>query len=277
MGLMSEKNYIEEKINWLLSNRMEAIAFISSFYSLKLEHLLGYKEKLSWNAISVNKKIAWDYKLIKEVKDYLNIAGTNYHMQYDDFVFECNDSPFLKWDQEIVDLFNEDLNWDFLSQSFYFASNWPLAEKYLSKEYLEVANQTIYKVFEPKNDPLFFQNGWYSIYDMIKYIRPKVEIPQFKNWDVCFISSQEDFIDWNVLSSCLKINWSYELIGAFFPRWNLSNLINNESIPFDFKLFELLSCHKDFYNTSFLQKNIWDGAFGDLTDEDIVYVLDNMK
>lgn len=271
------QDHTDRRIDWLLKHPRHALVFICEYYRLNEIQLLKYKNSLLWNYIIVNEQIRWEYALIRFFKNYLIVGGRNYDNRFDDRVFECNKSPFIPWNQKLVNLFEDDLYWEFLAQNFSFVCNQQLVEKYLNSEQKLMAEETRKdKALQPTEDKLF-QFGGNSMYDLIHRVSPQINVPPIGQWDISFIASQDSKLNWYLLSSCLKLDWSIELIAYFFEKWDLSNLIHNDAIKLDMPLISLLSHHKDFNRVQFTTQKVWQEGFGSLNDTEIDYVLDKIS
>ncbi len=81
------------------------------------------------------------------------------------------------------------------------------------------------------------------------------------------------YIDWPALSSCERLNWSFEIIQRFLDKLSLHSLYHSGAIRFDLKLLKLLSTHPDFLNETPVTRRIWNEVFYDMGDGEINEIL----
>jgi hypothetical protein len=277
MGLIFRDKTINQKMDWLTERPQLAVYFISAFHPLKRSILTKYEGILDWVAITLNEKITWDIDLLRRFKEHLQVAGRAYDMEYDDLVLECSMNPTIPWSNELIALFEEDVNAEFLAQNPLFTTNRTLVEKYIPDQILKsyCSNISTAKV-DQENEPgvEILNNVWLRSNKGPLRIK---EIP-LENWDISIITLAQYHLDWNVLSESRRIAWSHELIVAFLLQWNLEALCRNDTVPFTLELLNLISKKrpdfKDFFRP---QEYIWNEAFGDLSYSDIKTILKSIR
>jgi hypothetical protein len=192
---------------------------------------------------------------------------------WDDFVLECSDNPTIPWSEELLKLFNYDFYWEWLAMNPIFVKDDNLVKKYIPADLL----YQVKKTRSDENEDGLIPFDLSSEYSVIHRIPSRVAVLPIKQWDIQFMNQCAGYIDWPALSSCERINWSYEIIQRFLDKLSLHSLYHNEAIRFDLRLLKLLSTHPDFNDEAPVTRRIWHEVFYDMGDGEIHEILGEVR
>lgn len=114
---------ITECCNLLCKHPSFAYNILCKYYPLKQCQLIEHRERLNWWAVSVNKNINWDDISWRLVAHKLNHCAEGKEWQCDDNCVECSSNPTFPWCEELIEHWQQQVNWCYLAQNPTFLKN----------------------------------------------------------------------------------------------------------------------------------------------------------
>lgn len=194
-------------------------------YPLSSDLLRKHGDLLRWDLISFNERMNWSLDMMLEFKDKLDF-GLGDQEQETKWI---NLNRAIPWNCELLEAFEDKLQWRELSVNQRICSNADIRSKFYHKllPYLEDDHGEDYQEDEDYHDDMddIEEMEWLitSIEEMSNY----AELEYHRIEEIDF----EAAIDWDQLSQNIYLPWTQEFIAKYSDKWNWYQLSVNESLP----------------------------------------------
>lgn len=279
IGLINK--YID-KFDWKLLSQNEGLPW-------SIELIQKFKDKWDWKKLSANRGLPWSIELIKHFNGKWFSGSKKFDWN------NLSENTNIPWSIKLINTFSKKWNWKKLSKNE--SIKWSIKNRFQNE-------MSLNRFYE---DNLFDFNNEYILNNFTGYDWKQISKIEFINWTPNIISKFKDKWDWYALScntglpwsvelletykdkwdwgsvdiceityshsyyglsANKSIPWSKELIIKYIERWNFDALCNNDSIPWNYDLYNRLlpdSPHRIIDNKSV----VWSYELFNLLEEDI--------
>lgn len=240
------------------------------YYPFNANHIDLYSKIDNWSSLSINPNINWQQI---NWQAYLTMFVTcPPHLQevVEDNCIECSDNPTFPWCEQLIEYYNRDLNWCYLAQNRHFLSNRQLVTKYSSylAEYRELIQETLAITnLQPK---ISLSMVAVTLQDV--FIKRGLYVPYFGKLLTCdIIKTEEQNIHWDKLSSYPLVDWTEELLSAYYHKLDKRAVLRNNRFTCTLPLLQALQPTEADLIAA--QAKVWEGLKEYFTDETVESIL----